>query len=372
MNQIVSKEQLEQQARRIPGSSQATGIEQSRAVAEVQAAVAVAQRFPRDVARALADIDEACGQRSLAERAFFSFPRGGQVVNGRSIHLAVELARCWGNMNYGIMELERDDEAGHTEMLAFASDLQTNTTSRQTFIVPHTRDTKRGQQRLTDIRDIYENNSNNGARRLRECIFRLLPVYVRDAAERKCRQVLEKGEGDVPMPERIARTFKAFADIGVTKDRVELRTGPSANWTPVELANLKILFTSIKNGETTIDEAFPREGVGDTAERIQQMAKKPDEPKANTELEKQGDGPTETEQSGQEPEQPKGEPFSLSDVFLNGLRADVPKCKTVIDLNARKAEWDKNREAFKEDQAVIDEIDGMFSDRLDALKGGAA
>ena len=112
MNEVVSRQQLEQQANRVPGASQATGIEQSRAVAEVQAAVAVAQRFPRDEARALAAAKEACGQRSMADRAFYSFPRGGQTVNGASIALATELARCWGNIDYGIMELERDDERG--------------------------------------------------------------------------------------------------------------------------------------------------------------------------------------------------------------------------------------------------------------------
>ena len=121
--------------------------------------------------------------------------------------------------------------------------------------------------------DNAANNANNGARRLRECIFRVMPVYIREAAERECRKVLEKGEGNMPMPERISRAIRSFADIGVSLERLELRQGKSTAWTPVDLANLHILHSSIRNGETTIDEAFPKEGVGDTAERVRALAK---------------------------------------------------------------------------------------------------
>src|SRR5262249_16348529 len=101
-------------------SSQATHVEQSRAVAEVQAMVVVAQKAPRDEARALSAVQETCRQLSVAERAFFKFPRGGSTVSGESVHLARELARCWGNVVYGVKELSRDDNAAHSEMLAYA------------------------------------------------------------------------------------------------------------------------------------------------------------------------------------------------------------------------------------------------------------
>lgn len=284
MTTAMTRQHLEQQALRVPGASQATNIEQSRAIAEVQAAVTVAQRFPRNEGQAMTAVIDACGQIAMAERAFYSFPRGRESVNGPSIALAVELARCWGNIDYGIMELNRDDEAGHTEMLAFAWDLQTNTKSRQTFIVPHSRDTRQGRKALTDMRDIYENNANNGARRLRECIFRVLPVYLREAAERECRKVLERGEGNVPLAERISRAVRSFAELGVSLDRLEARQGASANWTPVDLANLHILHTSLRNRETTIDEAFPRDSSGDSANLVKALAQQGGKPDQSDDL----------------------------------------------------------------------------------------
>lgn len=277
MNDVVTADQIRQQAARIPGASQATNIEQSRAIAEVQAMVLVAQRAPRDEARAMAQAMQSCSQKAVADRAFFSFSRGGGNVNGESIHLATELARCWGNIDYGIMELARDDVHGHTEMLAFAWDLETNAKSRQTFIVPHVRDTRQGKKPLTDMRDIYENNANNGARRLRECIFRVLPPYLKVAAAQKCREVLEKGEGDQPLPARIATAIERFSKIGISLDRIEAKYGPNGRWTPVELANLQITFQSIRQGETTADEAFPKPGTADVTGDLKKLA---DEQKA--------------------------------------------------------------------------------------------
>ena len=138
--------------------------------AEVQAAVLVAQQIPRDLSRCLADLEQSCRQMSLAERAFYRYSRGGQQVTGASVHLAREVARCFGNVDYGIKELSRDPNAGEhgqSEMMAYAWDQQTNVRQSNTFIVPWERHTSKGINALTDPRDLYENNANAGARRMR-------------------------------------------------------------------------------------------------------------------------------------------------------------------------------------------------------------
>lgn len=239
-------------------ASQATHIEQSRAIAEVQAMVIVAQNIPRSEPMAISKIMESCGQKLLAERAFFKFPRGGQTVSGPSIHLATELARCWGNIDYGIKELSRNDDKAESEMIAFAWDVQTNTRAETSFIVPHKRDKRGGAETLTDMRDIYENNANNGARRLREMIFRVIPPYVRYQAEDACRQTLEKGESSEPLPVRIAKMLKAFAEISVSKERIEAKIGMKAEaMTTQDLVNLRISLQSIKRQEVSAEEEFP-------------------------------------------------------------------------------------------------------------------
>ena len=58
-------------------TTQATAVEQARAVAEVAAAVQVAQQNPRDFNRAWEEMKTACGRLSLASRAFYSVPNRG-------------------------------------------------------------------------------------------------------------------------------------------------------------------------------------------------------------------------------------------------------------------------------------------------------
>jgi hypothetical protein len=256
-----------------PAVGQATAIEQSRAVAEVQAAVVVAQQCPRSITRAQAQMRESCAQTGLAERAFYRFPRSGQTVSGPSVHLARELARTWGNVQYGVAELRRDDATGYSEMQAWAWDVETNTRSASIFVVPHKRDTRDGVKPLVDMRDIYENNANNGARRLRECIFSILPPWFVEDAKERCAATLKDGGGK-PLAQRIADAIKAFEGLGVAVDQLEQKLGrKSDRWTEHDVAQLTVTFRSLQRGEVTVDEEFPQQRV--TAAEIAAQAPAP-------------------------------------------------------------------------------------------------
>ena len=251
---------------------QQTAVEQSRAAAEVQAAVIVAQQCPRDEQAALAAMRDSCRQMRLAERAFYRFPRGGQTVSGPTVHLARELARVWGNVQYGIAELSRDDEHGQSEMQAWAWDLQTNTRSSQVFIVPHVRDKKGPVERLKDMRDIYENNTNAGARRLRQAIWSILPPWLVEEAEEICAATLKDGAG-VPLPKRISGAVDKFGGRGISPERLEQRLGrPRSKWTEHDVAQLGVIWKSLERGEVTLEDEFPQERV--TAAEL--TGKKPD------------------------------------------------------------------------------------------------
>lgn len=249
-----------------PWTGQATAIEQSRAIAEVQAAIIVAQNCPRSIQGAVDGMRESCRQQGLAERAFYRYTRGGSTVTGPSVHLARELARCWGNVQYGIAELRRDDDAGISEMQAYAWDVQTNTRAAQIFIVPHKRDKRGGPERLVDLRDIYENNSNNGARRLRQAIFAILPPWFVEEAKALASQTLTDGGGK-SLPQRIADAVRRFDELGVKVDQLEQKLDRRRDqWTAHDVAQLVVTYTSLQRGEITADEEFPQRRV--SAEEI--------------------------------------------------------------------------------------------------------
>ena len=254
-----------------PYDSQSTKVEQTRAIAEVQAAVLIAQQNPRDEDRSMAAMRRACSRLGLAQRAFFSYPKAGQTISGASVHLARELARCWGNIQFGIAELGRDDEAGMSEMLAFAWDLESNARSTQAFLVPHGVDTQRGRKKLVELRDIYENNANLGSRRMRETIFSVLPIDLRDEAQDLCRETLARGNGR-PLSQRIADAIHGFENIGITQAQIETKLNRSADrWDEQDVADLGITFLSLQRKEITREDAFPQARVT-TAEIIRAAA----------------------------------------------------------------------------------------------------
>lgn len=251
---------------------QGTAVEQSRAVAEVQAAVIVARQFPRNEAIAVQKMTTAFRQEDLAKRSFFRFNRGKKNVTGETIQFAKELARCWGNIHHGVHELRRDDVAGESEMQAWAWDLETNERASTTFIVPHTRYTKEnGSSRLEDPRDVYESNSNNGARRLREMIFTVLPSWYRNQASQIATNTIENGTGDKPLSQRTAEAITAFEELGVTLAQLETHRGrESGKWTNPDLAQLQIVYESIRRGDVTLADEFPQAHV--TAAEVLQQA----------------------------------------------------------------------------------------------------
>jgi hypothetical protein len=220
--------------------------ESLKAVAEVQAAMISAKRFPRDRFTAVKNILEDCGRSGLAEGAVYAYPRGGQTVSGPSIRLAEAMARCWGNLDCGVRELSRTDDKSVCE--AFAWDLETNTRFTRIFEVPHIRYTKSGSYKLNDPRDIYETIANNGARRLRACILEVIPGDVTENAVLKCKETLTK-KGGKPLVDRIQAMIISFSKFGVTQEHIEKRLKhPAAVITEEELFELNSIGASIKGG----------------------------------------------------------------------------------------------------------------------------
>ena len=257
MNRKTDLEALGNTADRL-AVTQTTAVEQARAIAEVQAAVVVAQNRPRDIARAEAEMKDACGRMAMASRAFYSVPNRG---NGPTIHLARELARIYGNIDYSVRELHRDDEAGMSEVLASAWDQQTNVRSSRSFQVPHAKMIGKGaaksREKIIDLEDIYRNNQNQGAKAVRECIFSVLPRWFTEEAQTLCRQTLDKGEG-VPLAERISKMLKLYGELGITPERIEDRTKKRrGQWDAGDVAQLSIDYTSITRDGVDSETLFP-------------------------------------------------------------------------------------------------------------------
>ena len=230
-----------------------TMVEQTRAMSEVRGMMILAKQFPRDETLAFSKVMLACQRIDFAEKATYSYPRSGETISGPSIRLAEELARCWGNIDFGIKELSQKD--GESEMMAYAWDLETNTRSSQNFAVKHIRDVKGTARKLTTQRDIYENNANNAGRRLRARILAIIPP-----------DLVNAGKNDVPLIDRARNMVMAFSKVGVKKSLIEKRLGHSVeDITSEELVEYKGILNSIKEGMTGISSWFDFSADGEKA-----------------------------------------------------------------------------------------------------------
>lgn len=229
-------------------------VEEGRAIAEVKGKLIVAQMCPRDEARAYSAAMIACQRPTLADKATYRFPRGGETISGATIRLMEELARCWGNIEFGIREMSRKD--GVSEMQAYAWDLQTNVVNYQNFTVRHIRDTKKGAVKLTTERDIYERTANDGGRRLRSCLMRILPADLLDAALTQCRKTMA-GQSQKPLKDSARECVAYFASKGVNADMLTRHLGkPIADINADDLVDLREIANAIRNGDGKISDYF--------------------------------------------------------------------------------------------------------------------
>lgn len=232
-------------------------IEASRAIAEAQGKLVIAKRFPRDEVAAYAKAMEACQRPKMAEKAFYAFPRGGQTVKGPTIRFAEELARCWGNIDYGIKELSQDD--GKSEMQAYAWDLETNAQSVQNFTNPHQREQGKKMVALTSQRDIYENNANMATRRLRARILAILPSWFVEDCIAECERTLA-GQNDTPLVDRVKKMVVQFARFGVTQEQIEHRLKRKIDTMNADDFTEYIgIYNAIKQNESKVSDWFEAE-----------------------------------------------------------------------------------------------------------------
>ncbi|MCK6164634.1 MULTISPECIES: hypothetical protein [Bacillus] len=227
----------------------------SRQAQEVQAAMVIAKKFPRDVYAAFERIKKACERKLLAESAVYEYPKGGSKISGPSIRLAEALAQNWGNIDYGIIELEQ--KAGESSVMAYAWDLETNTRQTKIFTVKHERKAKGTVTKLNDSRDIYELVANLGARRVRACILGVIPGDIVDAAVDMCQKTLINGHKE-PLEDRLRNALSAFkTEFGVTKEMIEEYVGSNLDaFTEQDYLKIGRIYTSLRDGMAKKEDYF--------------------------------------------------------------------------------------------------------------------
>lgn len=252
----------------------------AREQAEIQAAIVLARKFPRNEQLARDKALLSFERPRMAEDAQYSFPRGGRNITGPSIHLAVELARCWGNIRSGIRVVSMSDDTVHIR--GFAMDVETNISAEfeDEFKKLIQRKDKNGQTLWIkpDERDLRELINRRGAILVRNAILRILPPDLVEDAERTAQETLEKAMDGPSRQEKLNAMTLSFTRLGVKATQLEKKMNCKLEAMSAEnLAELRKIYKAIIDGQSTVAEQFDVSPISedqDTAELNKKMKRK--------------------------------------------------------------------------------------------------
>lgn len=226
--------------------------EQDKAAIDVQ--ISTAKAYPRNITRATQnalaivtmDVD-------TAKTCTYSVPRGGKAITGPSVHLAKILAQVWGNMRVEAKVVSIDASQVTSEAVCF--DLENNLaikTQVKRSIVGRT------GRYSEDMITVTGNAANSIA--LRNAVLSVVPRAIVDKIYNAAKQTIT---GDVSDKTKLIAKRKQVVDAlkdtyNVTEKEILSAIGKAAldHITPDDLVVLIGIGTAIKDGDTTVDQAF--------------------------------------------------------------------------------------------------------------------
>jgi len=330
-------------------------VNTGRVVQEVQAAMTVAKHFPRDIMASAERIRKSCERRGLAEKAVYNYPRGDKKVTGPSIRLAEVMAQNWGNLDFGIIEIEQSE--GESTVMAYCWDLETNVRQTKIFQVKHERHKKGGVvTHLRDPRDVYETVANQGARRMRACILGIIPGDIQEVALEQCSKTMAGSDRDVPIAQRVQKMVAAFAEFQVTPEMIERRLGYKlAVCNEYDLEDLRGVYTSLKDNMSGREDWFDLETT-DAVESHREQARAAREAEDN----KPDKSPSPAESDPAPAEEAKGgdppaesTPPIPDEVLVSDYRMVLDSAKTIKRVNELEA---KSKELDSVTAAVVADL----------------
>lgn len=226
--------------------------EQDKAAIDVQ--ISTAKTYPRNIKRstenavAIVSIDA-----ETAKTCTYSVPRGGKAITGPSVHLAKILAQVWGNLRVEAKVVSIDHSQITSEAVCF--DLENNLaikTQVKRSIVG------RSGRFSEDMITVTGNAANSIA--LRNAILSVIPRSIVDKVYNSAKNTIT---GDISDETKLIAKRKQVVDglkdtFNLKEEEIFAAVGKQAitHLTSDDLVVLIGIGTAIKDGDTTIEQAF--------------------------------------------------------------------------------------------------------------------
>ncbi len=237
--------------------------------AEVDVQVSTAHKFPRSMAsfkrRA---VEMATMDEDTAASCIYSRPvGGGKYAEGLSVRTAEIVGACYGNLRVGAMIVEQTER--QVTARGFAHDLESNFASSCEVIESTVK--KDGTPFDERMRVVVAKSALAKARR--DATFQVVPKALCKPIEIAARAVVL---GDATtLDKRRGQVMAWIGQLGVDPQRVFTALGikGEAEIGLDQMTTLTGLKTAIKDGEVTIDEAFPKPAVTARVEPVDPFKK---------------------------------------------------------------------------------------------------
>lgn len=223
---------------------------------EVEAQLAAAHRFPRQISRFRKDsIDIACDRVEVAESCIYTLERKGEggkkLIVGPSIRLAEITAGTWTNIHVGKRIIDADETTVTAQGVAW--DLQRN---YRVVADVQRRITNKHGVRYSDDMVIVTGNAAASIG-FRNAVFAVISrAHINPIFD----QILKVAKGDAKtLSSRRSDVIDKLKVLGVSLERVLARLG-KGGVSDIGVDDLPLLIglgTSIKSGEANIDDVFP-------------------------------------------------------------------------------------------------------------------
>lgn len=219
--------------------------------AEIDMQITTAKKYPRDLARVkkrmleFATLDE-----ETAESCFYTLPRDGKAIQGPSVRLAEIAVACYGNIRAASRIIENDGKAITSQ--GACHDLENNTLI--SVEVKRRITDKYGKTYKDDMQIVTGNAANSIA--FRNAVFKVVPgALIKPVYE--AAKAVAVGDATTLSTKR-DKIVKRLNAMQVDTPRILEKLGKSSVEN-IGLEDLEILIglgTAIKDGDTTVDEAF--------------------------------------------------------------------------------------------------------------------
>lgn len=243
--------------------------QQDKAAIDVQ--IATAKAYPRNITRSIANaLAIATLDIETAKTCTYSVPRGGKAITGPSVHLAKILAQVWGNLRVEAKVVSVDSTQVTSEAVCF--DLENNlaikTQVKRSIIG------KLG--RYSDDMITVTGNAGNSIA-LRNAVLSVIPRAIVDKIYNAAKATIT---GDISDETKLIAKRKQVVDAlkdtyNVTEAEVLKAVGKAAiqHLTSDDLITLIGIGTAIKDGDTTVDQAFRGERTKENPISIEDLRK---------------------------------------------------------------------------------------------------